>query len=262
VTTLSSLQSIFLANAAAFGLVGSRVTGFVVVSPFPGQNVSATQRATVVVAVAWAASAYAPVVGVGTQFDLALAARAALEVACGLVIGVAFRVVFSVAEVVGTVLSHATGLSSPSVLNPTIESSDSILDRIVTLLALLVALAAGMHRVALGALLESFRALPVGLVVSLDAPMLPLVDVAVDAFVAGVRLGIPVVAVALLVQLSLALISRAAPSLQIFSIGFALLFTTGIGTFMAGLDDFISGLVASFSRLAPALDSALTAMRR
>lgn len=261
-TSIASLPSLFFLNAASFGLIGSRVTGFVVVSPFPGQNVSNTQRASLVLALAWVASTYAPTDAIPHTFDLNLAGRAVLEVACGLVIGAAFRLVFSVAEVVGTVLGQATGLGSPSILNPTIEASDSVIGRIVSLTALLIALAAGVHRVALGALLESFRALPVGLVASLDAPMLRLVDLGIDSFVAGVRLGTPVVAVALLVQFALAMISRAAPSLQIFSVGFALLFATGILTFMNGLDDFITGLVEHLGRLAPAIDEALTAMRQ
>ena len=259
---MNSLNSLVVANAASFGLTSSRVMGFVVVSPFPGQNVSNTQRVSLVLVLSFVACTFAPIDPAIATVDLGLAGRAILEIACGLVIGMAFRLVYAVAEVAGSVLGQATGLGSPSILNPTIDAADTVLGRIVTLCALLVTLAAGVHRVALGALLESFRALPIGTVTAIDAPMLQMVDLGIDAFVVGVRLATPVIAVALLVQLALAMISRAAPSLQIFSVGFALLFTSGLVTFMTGLDDFNAGLVAHLQRLAPAVDAALTVMRR
>ena len=58
------------------------------------------------------------------------------------------------------------------------------------------------------------------------------------------------------------MISRAAPSLQIFSVGFAVLFATGIRHLHGGLDDFVRASVAHFARLAPGIDEALTAMRQ
>jgi flagellar biosynthetic protein FliR len=259
---VTSISSFVVSSAALFVLVSSRVTGFVVLSPFPGQNVSRTQRISLVLVLAWIATTFAPPGASTRGFDLTLAAAALTEVACGLVIGGAFRLVFAVAEVFGSVVSQATGLGSASVLNPTIEAADTVIGRIVTLGALLIALAAGTHRVALSALLESFRALPIGLVTNLDAPMLRLAEVAIDAFMVGVQLSTPIVGVTLLVQLALALISRSAPSLQIFSVGFALLFTSGILTLVTSLDDLAAGFATHFARLAPIVDEALTAMQR
>jgi flagellar biosynthesis protein FliR len=251
-----------MANALLFVLVASRITGFVVVSPFPGQNVSRTQRATLVVALSWVSMSFAPSGSTPQTFDLDLAGRAALEIACGLVVGIGFRFVFAAAEVLGTVLGQMTGLSSPSVLNPTMDAPETAVGRIVGLCAMLVALAAGVHRVALGGLLESFRALPVGTAAVLDAPLLSIVDLGIDAFVVGVRLATPVIGVGLLVQLALALVARAAPSVQIFSVGFGVIFATGIVTVLACLDDMAAGLAAHFASLAPYIDQMLTAMRQ
>jgi flagellar biosynthetic protein FliR len=205
---------------------------------------------------------FAPGQSAPRELDLELAGRAVLELGCGVVVGIAFRFVFAAAEVLGGVLGQMTGLSTPSVLNPTMDSPETAVGRAVGLCAMLVALAAGVHRVALGGLLESFRALPVGTVMLLDAPMLRLVDLGIDAFVVGVRLGTPVVAAALLVQIGLALVSRAAPSVQIFSVGFAVMFTSGIVSLLASLDDMAAGLVAHFGSMAAFMDEALTAMRR
>jgi flagellar biosynthesis protein FliR len=259
---VTSLAGLFLSSAALFALVATRVAGFVVVSPFPGQNVSATQRMSLVLALAWIATTIAPAEAVPRSLDLRLLGPAVSELGFGLLIGLAFRLVFSAAEILGSILGQATGLGSPSVLNPTIDAPDTAVGRIVALTGMLVALGAGIHRVVIGALLESFRALPVGSAAVLDAPILALVGVGIDAFVVGVRLSTPVVAVALLAHLALALISRAAPSLQVFSVGFTALFAAGILTIVNGLDDMSAGLATHFQRVMPAIDEVLTAMRR
>jgi flagellar biosynthetic protein FliR len=249
-------------SAALFGLVASRIVGFVLVSPFPGHNVSRTQRATLVVVLAWVATSFAtgqPALG---ELDLKLAGHAGIEIGCGLVLGMAFRLVFGAAEVLGSLLGHATGLATPSVLNPSIDAPETVVGRVVGLCGMLVVLAAGVHRVALAGLLESFRALPVGSAALVDAPLLRLVDLGVDAFVVGVRLATPVVAVGLLVQLALALVSRAAPSLQIFSVGLGLLFVSGIVSVIASIDDLMAGVAAHFATLNAFIDEAVASMRR
>jgi flagellar biosynthetic protein FliR len=255
------LARLIMANAALFALAASRIAGFVVVSPFPGRNVSRTQRVTLVVVLAWVATSFAPLQGAPHDLDLELAGRAALELGCGLVVGIAFYFVFAAAEVLGAVLGQMTGLATPSVLNPTMDAPETAVGRVVGLCAMLVALAAGVHRVALGGLLESFRALPVGTAALLQVPILRFVDLGIDAFVVGVRLSTPVVAVGLLVQLGLALVSRAAPSVQIFSVGFAVLFTSGIVTVLSCLDDMAAGLAAHFTSLSSLIDEALAAMQ-
>ena len=55
-----NLASFVVGKASLFALVASRIVGFVVASPFPGRNVSATQRIGLVVVLAWVASAFAP----------------------------------------------------------------------------------------------------------------------------------------------------------------------------------------------------------
>ena len=119
-----------------------------------------------------------------------------------------------------------------------------------------------MHRVALAGLLESFRALPVGTAMVHGPALAGCVELTVDAFAVGVRLGTPVVAVALVVQVGLAMISRAAPSLQIFNVGFAVLFASTVATVVMSLQDVMEALASHFGRLAMLVDEALMAALR
>jgi flagellar biosynthesis protein FliR len=254
------LNALILGYAATFTLMVSRITGFVVGSPFPGDHVSATQRVGLVAGLAWVATMFAPMSSIPREIGPRLAAASILELGCGLVIGLAFRFIMTAAEVAGQVLAHAVGLSSPSVLNPTLDAQDSILSRIVTLLAMLLALAAGVHRVALQYLLASFSALPLGTPMSLTRAATGLIDLAIGSFAVGIQLAMPVIGVAFVVQLGLAMIARAAPALQIFSVGLSVMIATGFVVLSASLRDIGSGLLVHFASLSGWLDVLLLGM--
>jgi flagellar biosynthetic protein FliR len=257
-----NLEDIVLGYAATWALVASRVAGFVVTSPFPGSNVPTTQRVGLVAVLTWIVTSFASIHSAPQGLGPALVAGAAVELGTGLVMGLAFRFVFMAAEVAGQLLSQAVGLSSVSVLNPTVGAQDAILGKVVTLLALLLALGTGVHRVALGALMASFRALPVGTSTSLPSAALILIDLPIASFAVGVQLAMPVVGMALVIQVTLAMIVRAAPALQIFSVGFSVLVLTGLLVLTASLRDIGGGLVAYMGTLPAALDALLSSLAR
>jgi flagellar biosynthetic protein FliR len=256
------LEALLLSRSLGFALVVARIAGFVLTSPFPGAHVSLTQRVGLVATLSWLVSGFVPTTSVPRSLNLDLFLHVGIEVGTGLAIGVAFRLLFFAGEVLGQVVSQAVGLSSPSVLNPTIENEDAILARVMTLVALLLVLAIGAHRVALAYLLESFRTLPIGSNIETSELALRLVDLAIASFAEGVRIGLPVVGVAQLVQLGLAMIARAAPALQIFSVGLSVLLATGFATLFVSFGDLGAALVAYDSSLPARLDEVLGAMTR
>jgi flagellar biosynthetic protein FliR len=250
-------EALALSEAVRFALVLARIAGFVVVSPFPGSYVSHTQRAGLAAVVAWVASGYAPLAPAAPGLDLRLAITVATEVGAGVVMGSAFRFLYVAADFLGTVVSQAVGLSMATVLNPATRGEDAALARVVTLLAELLALGAGIHRVALSYVLQSFRALPVGRTLDFSPTAPLLTDLAVRSIEVGLQIGMPVVAVCLVVHLGLAMIARAAPALQILHVGLGLLLATGGFTLVTVLPDMGRALLTHYASLASVLDQAI-----
>ncbi len=255
------LASLALWQVMAFGLVLARIAGFVAVSPFPTASVSRTQRVALVAVLSWAASAYVPIHRVPRALDLTMLLAASTEVGCGLVMGSAFRFVYVAADFLGHIASQAIGLSMASVLNPAIGGEDVALSRIVTLLAELLALTAGVHRVALSYVLHSFGALPVGAGVDFPDSSRILVELVIRSLAVGVQLAMPVVAVCLVVHIGLAMIARAAPALQILHVGLGLLLATGALTLLRVLPDVGRSLLEYYALLGPMLDELLLTLR-
>ncbi|MBI5512166.1 MAG: flagellar biosynthetic protein FliR [Deltaproteobacteria bacterium] len=253
------LVGALMPHALSFGLVFSRVAGFVAASPFPGNHVAVTQRVGLTVCLSWLASSV--VRAPSLTLDARCVVSAAVELGCGVVLGLAFRFVFAAAEVLGQNLSQATGLSAPSVLNPTLEAQDAPLARALGLFAMYLALALGAHRVGLAYLFASFRTLPPGASMAFENTAVTFVDLAAQALSVGLRLSLPVAAVALAVQVALAMVSRAAPSLQLFSVGLTVLVAAGAAVLLASAGDLATGLAEHLATLAPRLDALLTALR-
>jgi len=95
------------------------------------------------------------------------------------------------------------------------------------------------HLVAFEVLTESFTTLPVGHALVVDhfwemAGRLSWV------FGAGLLLILPAIAALLVVNIAFGVMTRAAPQLNIFSIGFPLTLVLGIGIFWVGLADILS----------------------
>ncbi len=240
----------------AIVLVFSRVGGFMMITPFPGKWVPRKVRVALLITLALTIGMMVPKTNM-VPLDLNVLIIAANEFMIGVLIGAAFRFVLAAVEFMAGLISQASWLSAPVSLNPEMGGQSQVLGQVSMLFALLIALGAGVHRIVIGYLMESFHVLPVGRVTSVVGSIMPFVELVGRSFDVGMRLALPVLALSLAVQTSLALISRVAPSLQIFSVGFAVLVATGLVTFMASLRAIGLGIVRYLGILPGFLDELL-----
>ncbi len=248
--------------AAAGALVISRLAGFVVLSPFPGKWVLPRFRAALVIALALPLSVSMPMPEAQLGFDLGLGLLGCADFMVGLLIGAAFRFVLAAAEFMAGMISQASWLSAPISINPETGGQSQVLAQVAMLLAMLLALSAGVHRVVIAYLLESFHALPVGTVTAIPETLPAYIDLAGRSFDVGMRLAVPVFAVSLAVQSALALVSRVAPSLQIFNVGFAVLVASGLVTLGASLPAIAAGMARFNATLPEFLDEIMRELAR
>ncbi len=95
------------------------------------------------------------------------------------------------------------------------------------MLAVLIFLAVNAHLLLLGVLSDSFQSLPIS-----TQPLSPAGSTIVAAFgstvfAVGLQLALPLIAILLMTNLSLGILTRSAPQLNIFAIGFPI--TLGVG---------------------------------
>jgi flagellar biosynthetic protein FliR len=241
------VESILLSEVRGFALTVARIAGLIVIAPLPWSVAPVRVRAALVVVLAFVAHSLGSPVQSGGILDTALGS--ALEFSVGALMGLVVRLSIAAAEVAGSVLSPMIGLGAAHVFDPHSKAQESILDSSLKNFMLLLATVAGVHRVVLGSLLESFKVIPVGFSFQIDAALPVVMKLSSECITSGVRIAMPLIAILFVTQIALAYISRAAPALQIFSIGFAVTLAVGFACLALILPDMAQRLLAELSRI-------------
>jgi flagellar biosynthetic protein FliR len=157
----------------------------------------------------------------------------AQEMLIGVSMGFAMRLVFAAIEFAGEVASSTMGLGFATFFDPTSAGRSSAISQFLALVATMAFLAMNAHLVLVQALAESFFTLPISATpMSLAAP-LEMVRWGSRIFSAGLQIGMPIIAAMLITNIALAILTRAAPQLNLFGIGFPI--TLGAGFLVISL---------------------------
>ena len=184
----------------------------------------------------------APTVPPIAPFD-ALSLQAILliaqEILIGVMLGFTLQLFFHLFSVAGQIIAVQTGLGFASMVDPGNGVSVPVLAQMLLMLVTLLFLAMNGHLVVFEVLAESFITLPVGTGLS-TAHYWELAGKLGWVFGAGLLLVLPAVTALLVVNLAFGLMTRAAPQLNIISIGFPLTMVLGLVVFWIGLGDFLA----------------------
>jgi len=131
------------------------------------------------------------------------------------------------------------GMAFASMVDPANGVNVTVISQFMTMLVSVLFLLMNGHLVVFEVLTESFTTLPVGnaLMVNQFWEMAGRLG---WVFGAGLLLILPVIAALLVVNIAFGVMTRAAPQLNIFSIGFPLTLVMGMGIFWIGLADMLS----------------------
>ena len=233
-------------------LLGLRLSALVAVAPvFSAVAIPVRIRAalvlvlTVVLYEPARARAHAP------ELD---AAAAAAEVVTGLALGFGAALFAGAAEAAGDVMTTQMGLSGASLLDPFTQISVPVLSQFFQLFVVTIMLACDAHLVMLDALAASLRLLPIGSPVQVTSGLHAIVSLGGTLLLLGVKMAAPVMGAVLIANVALALLSRAAPQLNVLSVAFPLQIGLGLFVIAAALP-MLAGQFANWSR---SYDAALT----
>lgn len=212
----------------------TRILGLVSVAPLFG-NVSVPARVKVGLGV-MLALIIAPTVPAQPAVDpMSLSGLLILmqQLVIGLSMGFAMRIVFSGVEMAGEISSMTMGLGFATFYDPQSRGHTSVISQFLALLTMMIYLASDLHLVLLSTLSQTFTSLPVSAAPISGAGFQEVVSWGARIFSAGVQLSLPIVAALLITNMALGILTRAAPQLNLFGIGFPI--TIGVGFTMIAL---------------------------
>jgi flagellar biosynthetic protein FliR len=144
------------------------------------------------------------------------------EIILGTLAGFAATATQGAVQTAGEIMGLSGGFGSGRVVNPTLNSNGTALDQLFLLIATLLFLVLNGHHLVLIAIQKSFQLVPVN--GPLPAPLLgdpvqsagPLLTLLAQMISLGTLMALPVVASAILADVTLGLLSRVAPQVQVF----------------------------------------------
>ncbi|MEC5184667.1 flagellar biosynthetic protein FliR [Cryobacterium sp. MP_3.1] len=169
-----------------------------------------------------------------------------LEIVVGGVLGFLVLVVFSAIQSAGNLIDQFGGFQLAQGFDPQSMVNGAQFTRLYQMTALALLFASGGYQLILGGLARSFAALPVGGGIDLAVPMQAITGAVGQMLLASVQIAGPLIVVLFLADAGLGLLTRVAPALNAFALGFPLkiliTLTLGAAGFMA-----LPGIVASLT---------------
>jgi len=145
----------------------------------------------------------------------------------GIAMGFAVRIVFTAVELAGELCGMTMGLGFATFFDPQSSGRSSAISQFLSLLTLMVFLAANLHLVVLSTLVDSFTTMPISAMPIGGDMFRQLAGWGGRIFSAGIQLALPVVAGLLITNIALGILTRAAPQLNLFGVGFPVTLTVG-----------------------------------
>jgi flagellar biosynthetic protein FliR len=152
----------------------------------------------------------------------------------GLLMGLMLQIVTSSILIAGQSIANAIGLSMATMIDPNMGNVP-VISQFLLVLATLVFVGLGGHAMLLGLVVESFNTLPIGKSLVADVAWRQLVVWSSMLFLGALLTALPVMVALLLINIGLGIATRAAPSLNIFSVGFPAMIFAGFAVLVFAL---------------------------
>jgi len=161
------------------------------------------------------------------------------QILIGALLGFSLQLFFQAFVVAGQIISIQMGMAFASMVDPTNGVNTAVIGQFLTMLVTLLFLAMNGHLVVFEVLTESFTTMPVGSAMLINH-FWEIAGKLGWVLGAAMLLVLPAITALLVVNIAFGVMTRAAPQLNIFSIGFPLTLALGMVIFWVSLGDILN----------------------
>jgi len=186
----------------------------------------------------------APEVNVFSPLAVILIAQ---QILIGIIIGFTVQLVFSAVITGGQIVAMQMGLGFSLMVDPQNGAQSPVLSQFYILLVMLVYLAVNGHLVLIEVLAESFKTMPIAASGLVADDYMQIVRWGANVFAGGLAIALPAIASLLVVNIAFGVMTRSAPQLNIFAIGFPITMLLGFALVMITLPNIGPKSISLFS---------------
>jgi len=195
-----------------------RIAGVLMVAPVFGARL-VPMRIRLALAVA-ATFVMSPLLPVTQTFELTLTAGVIViqEVLVGVAMGFVLQMIFDALIIAGQTIAMGMGLGLATMIDPQRGISVPVVSQFFVILGMLIFLSLGGHLATIRLISDSFTLLPLGRALSTDGIWM-IVSWGGEMLAGAVRIALPAATALLVANIAFGVMSRAAPTLNLFAVG-------------------------------------------
>ena len=238
-------------KVSLFLLLSVRISAFFLVSPvFSASAVTVPLRVVIMGGLTFIVMATipAPDVDLFSPEGVIVLAREAI---IGISVGILFQIAFASVAMAGEQIASSMGLGFASLVDPQTGAQSVVVTQFMSIFMILIFLVTEGHHVLLRQLVASYTVAPIG--GDLNAELFyGVVKAGALIFSAALIISLPAVVLLFLVNVLIGFMTRVAPQMNIFSIGFPLTILVGFAMVLISLPSManaMSGLVQTASAM-------------
>jgi flagellar biosynthesis protein FliR len=156
------------------------------------------------------------------------------QLSIGLLMGLSLQVITAAILLAGQSISTAVGLSMAMLMDPNLGNVP-VVAQFVLILASLIFVSLGGHTMLLALVVDSFSSLPIGKGLLTTDAWTHFLKWSSMIFLGALLMALPVMITMLFINIGLGVATRAAPSLNIFSLGLPVMIVAGFVLMMVAL---------------------------
>ncbi|MDP3272254.1 flagellar biosynthetic protein FliR [Limnobacter sp.] len=170
------------------------------------------------------------------------------QILVGVAMGFSMRLVFAAFEMAGDLLGLQMGLAFAQFIDPARGTQTPLIGSFLGVLAMLTFLVIDGHLLVIAAVVQSFELIPISANLSVvNSQSIALAGSIM--FMLALQISLPVMAAVLISNIVLGILARAAPQLNVMSIGFSITIGVGLWILWVSLPYFIAGIDSAIGRL-------------
>jgi flagellar biosynthetic protein FliR len=204
----------------AYLLASLRIVAWLfLVPPFSGRTVPTTAKVVLSVGLAFAIAPSVAEKGVPTG-SAALLIVALTQVSVGLALGFATQLILGAIAAAGSLIDVFGGFALAPAFDPMALQMNTVFGKFHSMLAAMLLFSSGGHLVIVGGLLRTFELLPLGATPDLSVGPGLMVKAFSEFFLMAVQIALPMIAVLMIADLGLALLTKVAPQMNALNVMF------------------------------------------
>ncbi|KGN03400.1 flagellar biosynthesis protein FlhB [Clostridium novyi A str. 4570] len=172
-----------------------------------------------------------------------------IEISTGLTFGFITNMCFSCIRYAGSFMDLQVGFAMMSMFDPTSNSNVTLIERMLYWFSLVVFIIVDGPNMIIKILIESFNVIHIGKFILNQNSAMHVIDVFTRYFQLGIRIAIPIVLIIILTDLTMGLVAKTVPQLNVMILGMPVKIVLGLGVLALSLPVILNIIGSAFDSI-------------